>query len=160
MKVLNLRCSHGHDFEGWFASEDDFQSQLQRHLVDCPLCGDKAVQKMPSAPRLNLGAREAKMEPEPLVDQSPTPVVSADDQGQAKMQAMQKAYLEFAREVVRSTQDVGDRFADEARRIHYGESAQRGIRGQASVQEAQALAEEGIEIAVLSLPKHLSGPLQ
>src|SRR3954470_20524662 len=54
MKVLNLQCAHQHSFEGWFASEDDFQSQLSRGLVECPMCADKSVQKLPSAPRLNL----------------------------------------------------------------------------------------------------------
>ena len=59
MKVLSLCCAHEHPFEGWFASEDDFQSQLERQLVECPMCGDKAVRKLPSAPRLNVsGARE------------------------------------------------------------------------------------------------------
>lgn len=161
MKVLDLACQHGHGFEGWFGSEDDFQSQLQRHLVECPLCGDKAVQKMPSAPRLNFGARElgaSNAAPAPV--EKTAVAVSADNQGQAKMQAMQKAYLEFAREVVRKTEDVGERFAEEARRIHYGEAEARGIRGQASPQEAQALTDEGIEIAAIPLPKHLSGPLQ
>jgi hypothetical protein len=56
MKVLNLQCTQNHAFEGWFASEDDFQSQLGRGLVECPVCGDPAVVKMLSAPRNNLGA--------------------------------------------------------------------------------------------------------
>ncbi|TMH00761.1 MAG: DUF1178 family protein, partial [Betaproteobacteria bacterium] len=54
MKVLNLRCAHDHRFEGWFASDDDYQSQRERGLVECPLCGDAAVERLPSAPRLNL----------------------------------------------------------------------------------------------------------
>ena len=58
MKVLNLQCGHSHSFEGWFASEDDFQDQLGRGLVECPLCGDTSVSKMLSAPRLNLGATQ------------------------------------------------------------------------------------------------------
>ncbi len=58
MKVLNLQCSHSHSFEGWFASENDFQSQLARGLVECPLCGDTGVSKMLTAPRLNLGAAQ------------------------------------------------------------------------------------------------------
>ena len=58
MKVFDLRCAQGHGFEGWFGSEEDFQSQLSRGLVTCPLCGDAHVDKLPSAPRLNLGASE------------------------------------------------------------------------------------------------------
>ena len=63
MKVLNLQCSHSHSFEGWFASENDFQSQLARGLVECPLCGDTHVSKMLTAPRLNLGAAQPAAAP-------------------------------------------------------------------------------------------------
>lgn len=145
MKVLNLQCSHGHGFEGWFASEDDFQGQLQRGLVECPLCGDHAVAKLPSAPRLNLGAARE----EPKQD-----VVATPDA------AMQAAWLKMVRHVMSSTEDVGERFAEEARRIHYGESEERGIRGQASRKETEALLEEGIGVLPLPLPKALKGPVQ
>ncbi len=59
MKVLDLQCAHGHAFEGWFSSENDFQDQLARQLLECPLCGDGTITKLPSAPRLNLGAASA-----------------------------------------------------------------------------------------------------
>jgi hypothetical protein len=144
MKVLNLRCAHGHGFEGWFASEDEFQGQLARGLVECPLCGDRAVSKMPSAPRLNLGAApEAGRE-----------VMTAPD---AQMQA---AWMKMVRHVLANTEDVGERFAEEARRIHYGESEERGIRGQASPEETEALTQEGIGVLPLPIPKALKGPLQ
>lgn len=145
MKVLNLQCSHGHGFEGWFASEDDFQGQLQRGLVECPLCGDLSVAKLPSAPRLNLGAARE----EPKQD-----VVATPDA------AMQAAWLKMVRHVMSSTEDVGERFAEEARRIHYGESEERGIRGQASRKETEALLEEGIGVLPLPVPKALKGPVQ
>lgn len=147
MKVLNLQCSHAHAFEGWFASEDDFQGQLARGLVECPLCGDAQVAKMPSAPRLNLGASEpaapAKQE-----------VVSAPN---AQLQA---AWMQMVRQVMANTEDVGAKFAEEARRIHYGETEERGIRGQATREETQALLEEGISVLPLPVPKGLKGPLQ
>ncbi len=144
MKVLNLQCSHSHDFEGWFASEDDFQGQLARGLVECPMCGDTAVSKMLSAPRLNLGAAAPA---EPRQD-----VVSVPPN------ELQVAWLKMVRHVMANTDDVGERFAEEARRIHYGETEERGIRGQASVEETEALLEEGIGVLPLPIPKALKGP--
>lgn len=162
MKVLDLHCSLDHRFEGWFASEDDFQSQLARALVACPVCGDKAIHKALSAPRLNLGAREP---------QAPgTPNLPATASGQASSstamvagnapQALQAAWLRMVREVMASTEDVGERFAEEARRMHYGETDERSIRGQATRQEAVELLEEGIAVLPLPVPAGLKGPLQ
>lgn len=147
MKVLNLQCSHAHAFEGWFASEDDFQGQLARGLVECPLCGDAQVAKMPSAPRLNLGALEPAAAPKQEVVSAPN----------AQLQA---AWMQMVRQVMASTEDVGAKFAEEARKIHYGESEERGIRGQATREETQELLEEGISVLPLPLPKGLKGPLQ
>jgi hypothetical protein len=144
MKVLDLQCSAHHQFEGWFASEDDFQGQLGRGLVECPMCGDQAIAKKPSAPRLNLGAAApARQE-----------VMTAPD---AKLQA---AWLKMVRHVMANTEDVGERFAEEARKIHYGESEERGIRGQATPEQTQALLEEGVEVLPLPIPKSLKEPLQ
>jgi hypothetical protein len=147
MKVLNLQCRHAHAFEGWFASEDDFQDQLARGLVECPVCGDAEVAKMPSAPRLNLGASE----PKPAGKQEV--VASANPE-------LQAAWMQLVKQVMANTEDVGERFAEEARKIHYGETEERGIRGQASREETQALLEEGIGVLPLPLPKGLKGPLQ
>lgn len=151
MKVLNLQCSHGHGFEGWFGSEDDYQSQLERGLVECPLCADKAVTRLPSAPRLNLsGSREEVMVPSSGRPAAPTPE-------QASVEAL---WLGAVRHVMANTEDVGERFAEEARRIHYGETEHRGIRGRASTEDAQALRDEGIEVMALPLPAGLKGPTQ
>jgi hypothetical protein len=152
MKVLNLQCHHAHGFEGWFASEDDFQDQLARGLLECPLCGDAEITKMPSAPRLNLGAAAPKEAAKAVP--SKQEVMSAPD---AQLQA---AWLQLVKQVVANTEDVGERFAEEARRIHYGESEDRGIRGQASREETEALLEEGIAVLPLPIPKGLKGPLQ
>lgn len=144
MKVLSLRCAQSHTFEGWFASGEAFETQLASGLVECPLCGDHVITKLLSAPRLNLGAsRDAP---------------SRSDNGKHElaagapdaMQQAQAAWLKMARHVMANTEDVGDRFADEARRIHYGETDERGIRGQATRAETEALIDEGI--AVLPLP--------
>ncbi|MEO8057171.1 MAG: DUF1178 family protein [Burkholderiales bacterium] len=143
MKVLNLRCSNDHRFEGWFASDDDFQSQGERGLVSCPMCSDASIFRLPSAPRLNVSKqREA---------------LPAEAQVPAQMQAH---WLRAVRHMMKNTEDVGDRFPEEARRIHYGESEERGIRGRASPEDANALREEGIEVVAVALPEPLKGPLQ
>lgn len=163
MKVLNLQCTHLHSFEGWFASEDDFQAQLTRGQVECPMCADKSVQKMPSAPRLNLGA---------LAPTPGSPSMSSPENGEpagtvpatrlpaAPSEAQQAAFLNALRHVMSHTEDVGKRFADEARRIHHGDAEARNIRGQTSMHEALALLEEGIEVLPLPLPAALKETLQ
>lgn len=164
MKVLNLQCSHQHAFEGWFGSEEDFQSQLARGLVTCPLCADPAIQKMPSAPRLNLGAaanlpaaasgsRELSV---PAEAASPAQELVAVAGGPAR----QAEFLKALRQVMANTEDVGERFADEARAMHYGDAEQRSIRGQASRAEAMELLEEGIEVMPLPLPAAVKETLQ
>jgi hypothetical protein len=162
MKVLNLQCSHQHAFEGWFASEDDFQSQLARGLVTCPLCADPGIQKMPSAPRLNLGA--AADAPPVAVEsrELSVPTVGSVQQAApvANESARQAEFLQALRQVMANTEDVGERFADEARAMHYGDAEQRSIRGQASRAEAIELIEEGIEVMPLPLPAAIKETLQ
>jgi hypothetical protein len=154
MKVLDLRCANGHSFEGWFGSEDDFLGQNGRRLIECPLCGDHLITRMPSAPRLNLSGAQA----EPMATQTPTlQTPSGTDGGSSALQAQ---WVQALRQALASTEDVGERFAEEARRIHYGESDARGIRGLATPQEREALHEEGIEVMSLPLPAALKGPVQ
>lgn len=163
MKVLDLQCPQGHSFEGWFGSEDDFQSQHARQLVQCPVCGDAAVTKKLSAPRLNFGAAKPADPPQTAkAEASVTPATpSADKAGDVVLPAaMQRAWLEAMRRVVESTEDVGTGFAEEARRIHYGEVPERGIRGQATPEQAEALKEEGIDVMALPMPQALKGPVQ
>jgi hypothetical protein len=152
MKVLNLQCGQAHAFEGWFGSEEDFQGQLARGLVECPMCGDAEITKMPSAPRLNLGASEPQARTAP--DAPRQEVMSAPNP------QLQAAWMQLVKQVIANTEDVGERFADEARKIHYGETEERGIRGQASKEETQALLEEGIGVMPLPIPKGMKGPLQ
>ncbi len=160
MKVLNLRCEHDHAFEGWFASEADFQDQDARAVVGCPLCDSHRITRLPSAPRLNLsGAREAATTPDSEVPASApsgaTPAAGLPaNLGSAQIQAR---WLQAVQQVLQNTEDVGERFPEEARRIHYGEIDQRGIRGQASADERAALADEGIEVMALPLPSALKG---
>ncbi len=144
MKVIDLRCNNGHGFEGWFASDDEFLDQNGRQMIACPLCADTVIVRLPSAPRLNLsGAREAEAPP-----------------AQAPQPNPQALWMKAVRHLLANTEDVGERFADEARRIHYGETPERGIRGQASEQEREALRDEGIEVMPLPLPAALKEPLQ
>lgn len=153
MKVLNLRCAHDHGFEGWFASETDFVDQNARGVVECPMCGNQQVTRLPSAPRLNLSGARAPATPEAVPPSPPVPA-AATEPSAAQMQAM---WLRAVQQVLKTTEDVGERFPEEARRIHYGETEQRGIRGQASVEERAALADEGIEVMQLPLPAALKG---
>ena len=149
MKVLDLQCDHRHVFEGWFASEDDFLRQQGRGLVECPVCGDASITKRLSAPRLNLSTTRA----ETPVTQEVVATAEAD-------QALQTAWMAVARRIVANTDDVGNRFAEEARKIHYGETKERGIRGQASRAETESLIEEGIAVMPFALPEALKGQLQ
>jgi hypothetical protein len=154
MKVFDLQCTQGHLFEGWFGSDDDFQAQKARGLLACPLCNDADVRRLPSAPRLNLSGAQA---PQATPAAAPAATTTATV---ARTADMQSAWLQAMRQLVERTEDVGERFAEEARRIHYGEVAQRGIRGQASPEERQALLDEGIETVAIPLPASMKGPLQ
>ena len=158
MKVLNLQCAgQQHSFEGWFASEDDFQDQVARGLLECPLCGAKDVLKLPSAPRLNLGvAREREAAPADAVQSHPPSSMS--DMFAPASAGHQATLLKALRELVVCTEDVGEHFVQEARRIHYGETEHRNIRGRASAREAMELLEEGIE--VMPLPAAVKDTLQ
>ena len=172
MKVLNLQCSHQHSFEGWFASEDDFQGQLASGLVECPLCADKGIRKMPSAPRLNLGGHPVADEAGSLAGAAaPAAPQLADPSPSRSLSAVKAlppdsaaaghaAFLKALRHVLANTEDVGERFAEEARRMHYGEMEARNIRGQTSVREAAELLEEGIEVMPLPLLPSVKETLQ
>jgi hypothetical protein len=144
MKVFNLRCGQRHAYEGWFASEDDFVSQQERGLLACPLCGDTEAVRLPNASQL----RRAR------------PPSGAEQQAQTTEMTLHSQWLRAVRQVMNSTEDVGDRFPEEARRIHYGEVEERGIRGRATKEDADALREEGIEVMALPLPDALKGPVQ
>ena len=149
MKVLDLRCAQRHVFEGWFDSESDFVSQCDRGLVTCPVCSDASITKMLSAPRLNLSVNHATAQSSPVASKAGSDAAVA-----------QAAWLAIARQVMEKTDDVGAQFAEEARKIHYGESNLRAIRGQASLEQAVSLIEEGISIAPLHLPEAFKRPLQ
>ena len=148
MKVLDLQCGLDHLFEGWFASEEDFVNQKKTGVLVCPICGDSTVNKRLSAPRLNLlsqGAKSAALRDDPSPD--------------GPSSTLQAAWVALSRHVLASTEDVGNQFAQEARKIHYGEVPERGIRGQATLSETESLIDEGIAVHALSLPEALKRPL-
>lgn len=122
-----LRCACGHDFDAWFNSAAAYDAQAEGGLIDCPGCGGHAIDKAPMAPAVSR-SRAAPVDP-------------------ARMRA---AMMALARQAKREAEDVGQRFVDEARKIHVGESAARPIWGQATLDDARALRDEGI--AVLPLP--------
>lgn len=156
MKVLDLQCAYQHSFEGWFGSEDDFQSQLAGGLVECPLCGNNLIVKKLSAPRLNLGALQVpnKADAAPVAASSP---VTAASEPSPQAQA---AWMKMVRRVLANTEDVGSQFAEEARKIHYGERKERNIRGEATVEETEALLDEGIDVLPLPIPVAFKRSLQ
>ena len=124
-----LICEHEHEFEGWFRSNDDFDTQKKRGFVDCPSCGSHKVQKALMAPAVSTARKQETI---------------ALAMGEAQKQAL--AQLKAMAEKVRENADyVGDKFAEEARKIHFGESDPRGIYGEATLDEAKSLAEDGVE---------------
>ena len=150
MKVLDLQCTHGHVFEGWFSSEEDFVAQCDKLLVQCPFCGEATVSKRLSAPRLNLGHAR----------QDSSSAVEVLNQPSSEEANLGNAWLALARRIVANTQDVGERFADEARKMHYGETPDRAIRGKTSTEEARALLDEGIAVLPFMLPQAAKETLQ
>jgi len=147
LKVFNLRCDNGHAFEGWFNSSADFDTQQSDGLLSCPLCGTSGVLKMPAAPYLTSAVVAA---PAPEKQEAALPTT-------AQMQAL---FSKLAREIAANTVDVGERFAEEARRIHYKEVPERGIRGITTKDEAAALEDEGINVMPLPFAHLLKGPMQ
>lgn len=160
MKVLNLQCAFQHSFEGWFGSEADFANQLAQGLVSCPLCGDVAVQKMLSAPRLNLRSGRGDG---PVDGRSNPPQATPDAASRvdpAPAPDVQARLMQALRAVLANTEDVGDRFADQARAMHHGDAAPRSIRGQTTPEVALELIEEGIEVMPLPQLPALKETLQ
>jgi hypothetical protein len=140
MIVFDLLCSQGHSFEGWFASNDEYVRQQAAKLVHCPICDDGHVERRPSAKvRVTKAPRPAARKSRP-----PTPPAAHES-----IDGLPAAMVARLRDAVRNAEDVGERFPEEARKIHYEEIPARAIRGRASREEADALIDEGIEFAAL-----------
>ena len=169
MLVVDLACPQGHRFEGWFASADDLNSQRDRGLLSCPVCGDFHVQRVPSATRLNVGAHAEPEQRQQAVDGGregaalPSAPAGSTPMGDKKadvVEALQAMYWSAVRHVMATTEDVGERFADDARAMHAGEMPAKPIRGQLDQEEREALKEEGIDVLTLVVPKGFDGPVQ
>ena len=150
-----LACDQAHAFEGWFPSSGDYEVQLKSGFVTCPVCNSPKVEKQIMAPALARRDRDPAPVPVPMPAAPAAPAAAPDPQALAilsekerQVRAMLKAIREH---VVRNAEDVGERFVDEARRMHYGETEHRSIYGEASPVEARALLEEGIEIHPLPI---------
>lgn len=160
MKVFDLHCPQDHVFEGWFGSEADFHSQMERGLLECPMCASKVLRKGLSAPRLNLGT-QPPANPLPATASKPIAAPTAPSpEERRKLQSMQAAWLEASRKIAAQTEDVGDKFADEALRMHKGHEPERPIRGQATPKQAMELLEEGVPVLPLALAKSSKETLQ
>lgn len=144
MKVLDLQCDNAHVFEGWFADEAAFQRQLSDGYLECPVCASTAVHKLLSAPRIQRSATQ-------------TPSVSAKALPTESQESAFAEWMQRARAMVAQAEDVGERFATEARAMHEGEQTTRSIRGVASAGQARELLSEGI--LVLPVPPALSDTL-
>jgi hypothetical protein len=155
MKVFNLRCDHGHMFEGWFRSHAAFDEQHERDLIQCPYCDSRHVEKALSAPRLNLSA-SGRNDPDP----APADPVSGGPVMHAAGGPALAAALKAMRDLIASSEDVSDRFAEEARAMHAGEAPMRTIHGHTSAEVARELASEGIPVVAIPFAGLLKTPLQ
>ena len=136
MIVFDIRCSRDHVFEAWFKDSATFEAQVKGGEVACPSCGDTSVEKAPMAPRLSTKA-------------------SGGEGPSEKMVQFAQAMGELRRQVEENCDYVGDKFADEARKIHYGETDPHNIYGEATSEEAESLNEEGIEFQKIPwAPRH------
>lgn len=150
MIVYNLACEHNHPFEGWFGSPIDFESQRDRGLVECPVCGSKSVERKLHAPRINLGAAAPA-----VTSSAATSVAETLNHGEIDFAQLREAMAGLAKHVRDNSENVGERFADEARAMHYGEKPAKSIRGHADNETAKELREEGINVHPLPFPVDL-----
>ena len=132
----DLICDKDHEFDGWFRDSEAFEKQIKRHLISCTLCGSEDVTKQLMSPGIPAKSNRKDDAPQKML------AGTVDFRTQRLMQMMR----EVRKNVEENAEYVGDRFADEARKIHYAESEKRGIYGEAKPEDAKALIEEGIEV--------------
>ena len=142
MIVFDLGCENNHRFEGWFNSSQDFEHQLERKLIVCPLCSNGNVVRIPHASHIKspVSARSSS--------------AGAGQQGQQYANVGKDLLLKLVERIMEHTEDVGPAFPEEARKIHYRETPERRIRGTASREEVEELVDEGIEVVALPIPAH------
>ena len=141
MIAYDLCCEKDHRFEGWFKDAASFERQAKRKLVTCATCGSNRIRKAPSAPALSGTRSQNRAE-------AAAPAASYATHPDAPQAAeLLRQLAELRRHIEANADNVGESFAEEARKIHYGEAEKRNIYGQATDDEAQALSEEGVEFA-------------
>lgn len=150
MIVYDLACNNGHTFEAWFKDSASFDRQAKKKQLTCALCGSTHVKKAPMAPRIGKGKADAEAADVPSRQAS-----YANDPKVAKAAALMKELASLRRHIEQNADYVGPKFAEEARKIHYGETEKRNIYGEASDADAKDLAEEGVEFARIPwVPRH------
>lgn len=153
MIVFDLHCEHGHRFEGWFGSSEDYESQLALGLVECPECGTKQVSKAPMAPAVPAKGNTRSDAPVPApvearVDEAPM----ANREMPAEVQQAMEKLAEAQAKALKNSTFVGEDFAKQSREMHYGERDEAPIHGQATLKEAKDLVDEGVPVAPLPFP--------
>ncbi|WP_375786399.1 DUF1178 family protein [Bradyrhizobium sp. Pha-3] len=148
-----LRCERGHQFESWFQSSAAYETQERRHLIDCPSCGSDKIERAIMAPQIvsKKGRERAQPAPAAPVEAPPTESTSLM---MAQERELRSKLKELRDHIVKNADNVGDRFPNEARKMHYGDIEHRPIYGEASPEEARALIDEGVEVSPLpTLPE-------
>ena len=156
MILYRLRCSKGHEFESWFKDSKTYERQEKKSLIGCAVCGDSKVSRALMTPRLGTkGNKKTAVVANEVPTAAQVPVQPTAEQKQMAALAkkmpkeLREALLKLRDQVEKNCEHVGPKFAEEARKIHYGESDKRGIYGETSDEEAEALADEGIEFGRL-----------
>lgn len=148
-----LRCERGHEFESWFQSSSAYESQERRHLIDCPSCGSTKVERAIMAPRVIGKKGREPAEPAPAASTEATGSEPAS-LVMAQERELRAKLKELRDHIVKNSDNVGDRFPNEARKMHYGDIEHRPIYGEASPEEARSLIDEGVEVSPLpTLPE-------
>jgi hypothetical protein len=143
-----LRCEHDHTFESWFQSSSAYDQQVKRKLVSCPVCSSVKIEKAIMAPRI-VGKKGREPAPAEVPAVAETPAAGATPLMLTQERELRAKLKELRDHVVKNADNVGDRFPNEARKMHYGEIEHRPIYGEASPEEAKSLIDEGVEVSPL-----------
>jgi hypothetical protein len=148
-----LRCEHDHAFESWFSDSAAYDQQVKRKLVSCPACNSVKIEKAIMAPRIVSKKGRERAEPVPAPVETPavaeTPATGATPLMMAQERELRAKLKELRDHVVKNADNVGEKFPNEARKMHYGEIEHRPIYGEASPEEAKSLIDEGVEVSPL-----------
>jgi hypothetical protein len=145
----NLRCDRGHAFESWFQSSSAYESQEKRELVSCPACGSVKVERAIMAPQIVAKKSRDSAAPSPAAAPSEVAAPASTPLMMAQERELRAKLKELRDHIVKNADNVGERFPNEARKMHYGDIEHRPIYGEASPEEARSLIDEGVEVSPL-----------